>query len=203
MIAPPELIAKMQDRMMGSTYLGIRSIKNPLDWWVYQEIAWETRPDVIVEIGVHCGGTTLALAHLCDAIGHGRVIGVDVTLRNVCDRVRAHPRISFVQGAAIDVQPVVAEHVGSTKAVMVIEDSAHDYANTLGVLHSYSPMVGPGHYFVVEDSICHHGLDFGPKPGPYEAIEAFLRKNPDWESDLSRERFVLTWNPRGYLRRIR
>lgn len=34
-----------------STYFGIRTRKSPLDLWVYQEMIFEMRPDVIVEIG--------------------------------------------------------------------------------------------------------------------------------------------------------
>ena len=85
---------------------------------------------------------------------------------------------------------------------MVIEDSSHTYENTLGVLRTYSPIISPGCYFVVEDSICHHGVNVGPNPGPYEAIETFMRETKSFEIDKSRESFGITWNPNGYLRRL-
>lgn len=84
---------------------------------------------------------------------------------------------------------------------MIIEDSAHTYDNTLRVLRTYSPLIRPGNYFIVEDSICHHGLDVGPSPGPYEAIEDFLAEDSTFEIDSSRESFVITWNPKGYLKK--
>jgi hypothetical protein len=40
-----------------------------------------------------------------------------------------------------------------------------------------------GGYFIVEDTICHHGLDVGPKPGPYEAVDAFLAERAQFERD--------------------
>ena len=85
--------------------------------------------------------------------------------------------------------------------VLIIEDSAHTFDNTLNVLKRYSPLIKPGGYFIVEDTICHHGLDVGPSPGPYEAVEAFLEMNPNFESDRSKEPFLITWNPKGYLKR--
>ena len=84
-----ELVVRMQRRILSaSTYAGVRTVKCPLDWWVYQEILWERRPDVVVEIGNYMGGTLLALAHQLDAIGQGRVIGVDLQHAWVAPAVR-------------------------------------------------------------------------------------------------------------------
>lgn len=84
---------------------------------------------------------------------------------------------------------------------MVIEDSAHTYDNTLNVLRTYSPIVSPSCYFVVEDTICHHGVNAGPQPGPYEAVQTFLRDTPPFRVDRTKEAFGITWNPGGYLLR--
>jgi len=66
----------LQQRIMeGSSYHGIPTMKSPLDFWIYQEILWETRPAFIIEIGNLYGGSTLALAHACDALGKGKIIG--------------------------------------------------------------------------------------------------------------------------------
>ena len=58
-----------------------------------------------------------------------------------------------------------------------------------------------GGYFIVEDGICHHGLEMGPKPGPLEAVEAFVNENEGFEIDRSRESFFITWNLKGFLKR--
>ena len=188
--------------MERSTYHGIPTLKNPLDFWIYQEILWETRPDVVIEIGNFCGGSTLALAHCCDAIGRGRIIGIDTEHAKVRPEVRAHPRITLLAGDAATMLPAVRDLLGAREEVMVIEDSAHTYENTLRVLESYAPLVGVGKYFVVEDGICHHGLEVGPQPGPYEAVEAFVGTNGNFVVDRKRESFCITWNPKGYLRKM-
>ncbi|MDP2727392.1 MAG: CmcI family methyltransferase [Dehalococcoidia bacterium] len=187
--------------MSQSTYFGVRSKKSPMDAWIYQEIISQIKPDVIVEIGNGNGGSTLFLAHLCDLLGRGKVIGLDLSHAGVPDQVREHPRISLIEGDACLKCDEVEKLIGEDQGVLVIEDSSHTYDNTLNLLRLYSRLVKPGGYFIVEDSICHHGLSEGPSPGPYEAIEAFVGENSDFEIDRSRERFLITWNPKGYLRR--
>ena len=184
-----------------TTYLGVKTLKSPMDAWVYQELIFETKPDVIVEIGNAHGGSALFLAHLCDIIGRGRVIGVDLSHRDVPEHVKHHPRITLIEGDACQCFEHVEQLISKEERVLVIEDSSHMCDNTLNVLRLYSKLIKLGDYFIVEDSICHHGLTVGPKPGPYEAIEAFVIENMDFEIDRSREHFFLTWNPKGYLKR--
>jgi cephalosporin hydroxylase len=197
------ILEQMQARIVNdTTYFGVRAIKCPLDAWVYQEIICETRPDLIIELGTFAGGGTLYLAHLCDQLDHGMVISVDIDQTNVAPSVRAHPRVMLIESEASAAFPQVRSLVGAPNTVLVIEDSAHTFDNTLSVLRSYQELIQPGGYFIVEDGICHHGLDVGPSPGPYEAIEAFLAERDDFEADRARESFFLTWNPKGFLRRV-
>lgn len=184
-----------------STYFGIRTLKNPMDAWIYQEIIFETKPDVIVEIGNANGGSALFLAHLCDIMGKGRIVGIDLSHRTIPDQVRSHPRITLIEGDGCSSFEAVERLISEDERVLVIEDSSHTYDNTLNVLRLYSKLIKLGDYFIVEDSVCHHGLAVGPKPGPYEAIEAFVNENADFEIDRNREHFMITWNPKGYLKR--
>jgi cephalosporin hydroxylase len=188
--------------MHESRYFGIQTYKCPFDMWVYQEILYDTHPNVIIEIGNAHGGSTLALAHLCDLFDRGRLIGVDITHDNIDKRVFAHPRITLIEGDACAMFDRVSSLVAETDKVLIIEDSSHTYENTLNVLRTYSRLVKPGGYFIVEDSICHHGVNVGPNPGPYEAIETFVRENRNFVVDRSKESFFITWNPKGYLKRV-
>ena len=43
----------------------------------------------------------------------------------------------------------------------------------------------------------------GVGAGPMEAIEEFLRTNDMYVVDESKEKFLMTFNPRGYLRRVK
>lgn len=198
-----DVLARIQDRIInGTSYFGVRTLKCPLDFWVYQEIMFETQPDVIIEIGNFNGGSALALAHTCDQLEKGRVIGLDLSHNTIPEIVRRHPRITLIEGDACQNVHQVAARLNDTDRVMIIEDSAHTYDNTLNVLRTFSPLVQPGGYFIVEDGICHHGLDVGPNPGPYEAIETFLKEDTSFTADRSRESFFVTWNPKGYLKKL-
>ena len=63
------------------TWLGRPVIQLPEDHDPHQELVWRVRPDVIVETGVAHGGSLVFYASLFAAIGHGRVIGMDVDIR--------------------------------------------------------------------------------------------------------------------------
>ena len=86
---------------------------------------------------------------------------------------------------------------------MVILDSDHGKDHVLNELRTYSPFVTKGSYLIVEDTnINGHPVlhDFGP--GPMEAVEDFLKENQNFTVDKSKEKFYLTFNPKGYLRKI-
>ncbi len=199
-----DVLAIMQDRIVNRTnYFGVRAFKNPLDFWIYQEMIYELKPDVIIEIGTHCGGSTLALAHLCDLLDKGKLIGIDISHSLVPDVVREHSRITLIEADACEVLEEVKYLIAPDDEVLVIEDSSHTYENTLNVMRTYSPLIKPGGYMIVEDGNCHHGIDMGPFPGPYEAIETFIEENQDFVIDRDREDFLITWNPKGYLKKVR
>lgn len=197
------VLEAMQRRILTeSTYFGIKTLKSPTDFWIYQELIYAMRPDFVVEIGNYHGGSTLALAHLLDALGHGQIIAIDIDHSLIAERARRHPRIIFIEGNACEVFETVECLVSASDRLMVIEDSSHEFENTLNVLNTYQSLLHKDDFFIVEDSICHHGLNVGPKPGPYEAVEAFISDNKSFVIDRDKESFLITWNPKGYLKRI-
>ena len=197
------LLEYFQKETLKSTYFGIETWKFPIDFWIYTELVYEILPDVIIEIGNYKGGSALALAHMLDNIGKGRIIGLDINHDKIPLIVKNHPRITLITGDACASANKVKRIVKEGERVLIIEDSAHTYSNTLNVLRTFGSLVSKGSYFIVEDSICHHGLNVGPNPGPYEAIESFLKENKNFISDREKERFLVTWNPKGYLKKIR
>lgn len=197
-----DLLEIMQAKVLGSTYyFGIQTLKFPIDFWIYQEILFETRPDVVIEIGNYKGGSTLAIAHILDNLNHGKIIAIDIDHSNISEVVIKHPRINLLTLNASSAFDRVKNLINQDDNVLIIDDSSHTFENTLDLLRKYSSLIKNGNYFIVEDGICHHGLDVGPNPGPFEAIEQFARENPDFEIDRTKEKFLITWNPKGFLRR--
>ena len=190
------------ERTWRNTYfLGVRTAKCPLDLWIYQELLVELRPDLIVECGTAWGGSALYLATICDLVGTGDIVTVDIA--EDPERPR-HPRITYVTGSSTD--PAIVDQVrrraASAERVLVLLDSDHRARHVAGELAAYAPLVTSGSYLVVEDTnVNGHPVlgDFGP--GPWEAVDAFLPDHPEFTVDRSREKFFLTFNPRGFLRR--
>jgi cephalosporin hydroxylase len=182
-------------------WLGVQVLKNPLDLWIYQEILAETQPDVIVETGTFRGGSALYLASICDLLGSGEVVSIDV--RPSSEEYPSHPRITYLGGKSSTDPEVVAEVRRRTdgRRAMVILDSDHSQAHVEAELAAYAGTVSPGCYLIVEDTNIGE-IRKDMMPGPKQAIETFLPGRDDYEVDRSRERFMITFNPSGYLRRV-
>lgn len=194
--------AYYDSRVWTHTYWrGVPTLKCPLDLWIYQEILFELRPSLIIETGTAQGGSAFFLASVCDLIGYGHVITVDIEKR---PRPR-HRRISYMEGrSSTDLAVVrdVKRRIGSDDRVMVILDSNHSRDHVLTELRSYAPLVTGGQYVIVEDTnVNGHPVLMEHGPGPMEAVDEFLGETDAFEVDRDREKFALTFNPHGYLRR--
>ena len=186
-----------------TSWMGVACLKCPMDLMAYQEILFETRPGLVLETGTHEGGSALFLAHMLDLLGAGEIVTIDVLDR---PGRPAHPRIRYLTGSSGDEELVGGIFRGrpSGERRLVILDSDHSRAHVLRELELFAPQVQPGGYVIVEDSNVNGNPvlpDYGP--GPREAIEEFLAGHPEFEVDLSREKFLMTFNPGGYLRRVR
>lgn len=183
-----------------TTYLGSKVLKPPFDWLVMQDIIQETRPPLIIEIGSFEGGFALWMAHLTEAMSLGtRIVGLDITDRPT--KVN-HPRITWVIGDATTDQVFrKVEELAENRRGMVIEDSDHKQHTTRKLLEMYYKFVSPGCYLVVEDTVC-ECLSLPPFPGPLPAVRDFIQQHGDqFVIDRSREKYILTYNPMGYLLR--
>lgn len=186
-------------------WMGIKAQKNPLDAWVYQEIIYEIKPDIIIEIGSAEGGTTLFLANLLDLIGKGNVISIDIDRSGY--KVQ-HDRVILLTGDSTSTEIIIrVEALCKGKSVLIIHDAGHEKQQVLKDLMAYSCFVSVNSYFIVEDGIVElfkprDGFGYY-KEGPLSAIAEFLRNNPNFIVAKEREKYILTYNPKGFLKRIR
>jgi cephalosporin hydroxylase len=189
---------------MDQWYCGFSVQKNPLDLWIFQEIIWECRPDLIIEMGTASGASALFMAHQLDLLDEGTIITVDIA--NRLAMVPRHPRIFYVVGDTLNVAMVdwVREKVKELdkKRVMLILDDDHGTEHVLEELLQYSKLVTPGQYLIVEDTNVDYPLQYGRGPGA--AVDLFLAddRSTGFVRDRTREKFLLTYNPGGYLKRI-
>ncbi len=185
------------------SWMGYEMFKCPLDLWIYQEILVMHKPEIIIEIGTYKGGSALFLANMLDLIGAGSIVTVDIddTHRGIRPE---HQRIDYIHGSSLDpaVFARIANLVKGKRNPLVILDGDHRCPHVLQELRLYQSLIEPGGYLIVEDTnVNGHPAFVNHGPGPWEAVDGFLAENDDFLPDRTCERFLLTMNPRGYLRR--
>jgi cephalosporin hydroxylase len=202
------------------TWLGRPIIQLPEDVLRVQEMIHRLRPDVIVETGVAHGGSLVFYASLCQVMGRGRVVGVDVEIRPhnraALDAHPLRPLITLIEGSSTD--PAIVEQVraqiGPDERVLVLLDSNHTYEHVLAELRAYAPLVTPDSYLVVQDGIMYDlwdvpgGRETWAEDNPVRAVEAFLAENPTFVLEPPARAFdestigegITHW-PSGWLRR--
>ncbi len=183
-----------------SKWLGFNVTKSPIDCWSYQEIIYETQPDVIIECGTGEGGGTLFFACMLDFMGKSKIYSIDVD--NLRRKLPYHPKIQYIAGSSVEdeVVKLIKQEIKSTDRVMVNLDSNHHKEHVLQEMKIYGELVTKGCYMIVEDgNINGHPVAVGWGEGPYEAVDEFLKENKDFVIDKSREKMLVTFNPNGYL----
>ena len=131
-------------------WLGAPAMKTPFDLWVYQEIIFDTKPDVLVETGTNRAGSAFYYATLFETLGRGRVYTMDIEdMRKV-----QHPRINFKLGSSTAPETLdwIRSGIKPGERVMVTLDSLHTKEHVLAELDLYAPLVSKGSYLVVEDT---------------------------------------------------
>jgi cephalosporin hydroxylase len=184
-----------------TTWLGRSTHRAPTDLLAYQELICRLRPEWIVETRTGTGGLALFLASICDLIDHGRVISIDgYPLGDPPE----HPRITYLRGdpAAEDVAAKVRGIVGEPSSSLVILGGGAG-PQVFDAFLNYAPLVPVGSYVVVEGTILEGnpvwpGFGSGPAVAAQQIIVA-----RDFAADPWFERFGLTFNVGGFLKRVR
>ncbi len=194
-----------------TTWMDTQIFKCPFDLRVYQEIISELKPDLIIECGTATGGSGLYLAQICELLGSGKVVTIDIGTsgeRYIQPGYKfrpEHPRVQYLTGSSTSTK--IFEQVKSlakqVSTVLVILDSSHAYDHVLEELRLYQEIVTNGSYMIVEDSN-RNGQPVEPTrgAGSMEAIDQFLAETTQFVSDRKREKYFLTFNPKGYLKKL-
>ncbi len=185
-----------------SSWLGHPVNRYPADLHVYQELISELRPGLVVLAADDEGlaGRALFAASVCDQLGVGRVVAVG---GDEPSGRPEHPRVTHVAGPPED--PAVAAQVAALAPepanALVILGVGH-VGRVVGAFEHYAPLVPVGGYVVVENTVVNgRPVESGYGPGPHEAVVAILGHHLDFVADRARERYTVTFNGGGYLRR--
>lgn len=198
------------------SWLGRPIIQYPQDILAIQEIIYSVQPDLIIETGIAHGGSLIFHASICELIGKGEVLGVDIDIRehNKTEILnhRMIKRISMIQGSSVapDVINSVREKVNGKRSIMVILDSNHTHEHVAAELKAYAPFVTKDSYLIVLDTIIEDlpGDSYQDRPwgignNPKTAVLEFLSQNKNFTTDFNMDnKLLISVAPNGYLKRI-
>jgi cephalosporin hydroxylase len=199
------------------SWLGRPVIQFPQDLVAAQEIIWRTRPDLIVETGIAHGGSLLFWASLLDLLGGARAaVGIDIEIRPHNRRaILAHPlsrRLELIEGSSAN--PVVIERVreiaSQHRRTMVVLDSHHAHDHVLRELQAYGPLVTPGCYLIVYDTVIEdlppgflRDARWDKGNNPKTAVHEYLATTTRFRIDRDiPAKLLITAAPDGYLQCI-
>lgn len=201
------------------SWMGRPIIAFPQDMIAMQEIIWDVKPDLIIETGVAHGGSIVYYASLLELIGaDGLVVGIDIDIRkHNRDLIESHPmmkRIKLIEGSSLSTEVVsqVHEIAKTKKTVLVCLDSNHTHDHVFEELKNYAPLVTPGSYCVVFDTVVEDMPDdwnwgersWGKGNNPKTAVHKFLETNSGFTIDEEFDnKLLISVAPKGYLKRMR
>ncbi|MFC5528932.1 cephalosporin hydroxylase family protein [Cohnella yongneupensis] len=204
------------------SWMGRPIIQLPEDVLRMQEVIYRIQPDVIIETGVAHGGSIIFYASLCKVLGRGRVIGIDIEIREHNRKsIEEHELFSYIQlveGSSTD-ENIVNQVKGQIKpgeSVLVILDSNHTKQHVLDELEAYHSIVSVGSYIVATDGIMKdlHDVPNGrvewKDNNPSGAAIEFADKNSDFVLEVPKAVFnesklnknITHW-PNAWLKRIK
>ena len=170
-------------------WMGRPIIQLPEDMVRLQEVIYALKPDVLIETGVAHGGSLIFYASLFEAMGKGRVIGVDIEIREhnraAIEGHEMKKRIELIVGSstAPDVLDQVKAQIKPGEKVLVVLDSNHTRDHVLDELRAYGELIEVGSYVVATDGIMAQ-VKGGPRTGddwdwnnPQRAVHDFVAED--------------------------
>lgn len=197
------------------------AVKTAEDLDRYGLIIDAVNPSIIIETGTAYGRSALWFARQGDAV----VITIDVDgtdrvplpVEEACDALR----VEFIRDDSVAAAPQIVEALTdgvpdvlhrfgfASPTTLISLDSDHHAEHVYRELCAYAPLVSPGSYLVVEDTIVRWLT--GPKgpeqydgTSPLDAVERFLAEDDRFVNDIALEDLhATTQHPGGWLRRTR
>ncbi len=202
------------------SWLGRPVIQLPEDLIRYQEVIYALQPDLIIETGIAKGGSLVFSASICKLLGKGRVVGVDIDIREhnreALEKHPLAPLITLIEGNSVDEKVVeqVKSQIRKDETVLVLLDSCHSREHMRAELEAYSPFVSIGSYIIATDGFMSdlydvpRGKSEWKMDNAQQAVKEFAEAHPEFESIVPKkpynestlEKGPTQW-PNGWLRR--
>lgn len=169
------------------TWRGHKIVKFPSDCMAMQILLSRCKPQVLVELGTHYGGSALFFSSFVES-----VISVDV--KDIPGRP-VHPGITYLVGdsASEAMRDQVKALVGGRTCSVAI-DSNHHAEHVDRELELFAPLVTPGQALIMDDTLV-DVLDFRKfraGGGPLRSIAKYMPRHPEFEIAEGIEPYITT-----------
>lgn len=200
-----------------NNFFGEPSINFSEDLIRFQEAIYEIKPDIVIEVGVAWGGTTLFLSSILESLNNGKVIGIDIFIPNYVKKAlnnkgKISKRIKLLEGSSLDNKIIeFLKKKTKNKKTIVILDSNHTEHHVLNELNIYSKFISKNSYLIVCDTIINYIKPnkkrirpWNKNNNPLTAIKKFLKNNTKFIMDHKyNKKLLISCNYQGFLKKIK
>ena len=201
-----------------NSWMGVPIIRLPEDLIFQQEVVWNEKPDLIIEIGVARGGGLIFNASLQEMCGiTPNVLGVDNkffdhTLIAVANN-RFNRNINLIEGDSNSQEVVskVKSFTSESSKALLILDSDHSSKHVLEELRNYIPILPINSAIMVCDTLIdeypegtYANRTWSDGKGPLDAIANFRKENNSVQPfmEIESKSLILSEIRNGLLRKI-
>jgi cephalosporin hydroxylase len=201
-----------------NSWMGVPIIRLPEDLVLQQEVVWNEKPDLIIEIGVARGGGLIFNASLQEMCGiTPNVLGVDNkffdhTLDAIAEN-RFSQNINLVEGDSNNLEVVSKVEIFTSESskTLLILDSDHSSKHVLGELRNYIPILPINSVIMVCDTLIdeypegtYANRTWSDGKGPLDAIAIFRKENNSVEPfmEIESRALILSEIRDGLLRKV-
>lgn len=186
-------------------FMGMNMGQFPIDQQLIQEMLYDVKPDLIIEMGTRCAGGTAWLSSLMELINpQAEIWTVDVDEKPCLNQTRKHPilgrllqRVHFILGDAVAAdtrKQVYAAAAAKGGTTLVILDDLHNERHVFNELNMYAPLVSEGSYILVQDT---------KMAGVMRAARSWQRQHSsEFIADTRREYLLYSQHKNGWLKRV-
>ena len=200
-----------------NNFFGEPSINFSEDLIRFQEAIYEIKPDIVIEVGVAWGGTTLFLSSILESLNNGKVIGIDIFIPNYVKKAlkskgKISKRIKLFEGSSLDnkIRQFLKKETKNKKTIVIL-DSNHTESHVLKELDIYSKLISRNSYLIICDTIINfikpnknRIRPWNKNNNPFTAIKKFLKKNKKFIIEGKyNQKLLISCNYQGFLKRIK
>ena len=198
------------------TWNGEPLLQTPEDVVKMQELIFEVKPDIILEVGVAWGGMMLFYDTLANILPIKKILGIDIFIPKDLKRRlhdKASKKVKLIEKSSTEKKLLnyLKNERKNNKKMLVHLDSNHTESNVLEELIAYDKILMKGDHIIVGDTIInyipkqkHRPREWGPRNNPKTALDKFLKMNKKYKINKHFSyNLILSNNYLGHIEKIK